>query len=174
MVSQAGVLNAAEIPFPPGDIPIEFVTNSGTAMASANILQVKGGSGVTVSAPGSSNLVLITVTGTGFTWNLVNSTMNNITLVAENGYIAQGAGVVNFVLPPAAAVGDTFWIKGHGNLWTLTQNAGQFVSIGNVSSTPGVFGSITATMISDAVQLLCVDANTEFTEIGIQGNIKLV
>lgn len=154
-------------------IPTSFVTDSGTAIPALNVLQVLGGTDITTS--GAGNTILVTFTGAaGLTWNVVTSANNPVTLVASNAYIAKGASPVNFVLPAGAAIGDSFRIVGYGNLWTLTQNAGQSITIGFVTSTPGVGGSVQATMISDGLELVCVTKNLEFYEIGIQGNPKLV
>ena len=95
-------------------------------------------------------------------------------LVANNAYICKGAGAVNFVLPPAAAIGDSFKIIGYGNLWSISQNAMQSITIGVVTSSLGIGGSVTATTVSDNIELVCVTANTEFYEIQIQGNPIIV
>jgi hypothetical protein len=170
-MSQAARLGVVDNELPP-DVATSYVTNAGTAIPAANVLEILGGAGTTTSAAG--NIITVTVTGTGFTWNVVTSAMNPITLAPENGYIAKGAGSVHFILPPAAAVGDTYWIKGYGNLWTLAQNAGQSITIGSQTSTVGVGGSLTATMISDSMQILCMTANSEFSEITVQGNPTIV
>jgi hypothetical protein len=112
--------------------------------------------------------------GGGLTWSVKTSADNPVTLSNGNGYIAKGASAVNFVLPATATIGDTYFIQGYGNLWTLAQNAGQSVIIGNVTSTVGVGGSVTATMASDALELLCVTTNNEFYKIDMQGNPVIV
>lgn len=171
-MSQAGILNAVEIPFPPGDIPIDFVTNSGTAVASANVLNILGGSGATTSASG--NTITITATGTGFTWNVVNSTMNPVALSPENGYIPKLAGSVNFVLPATASVGDTYKIVGYGNLWSITQPAAfQTITLGIKTTTAGVMGYIQATSPSDCAELVCVTANLEWVITDAVGNLTI-
>lgn len=170
-MSQAGILGIDSSVLPP-DVPTSFVTDLGTAIPAANILQVIGGTNV--STTGVGNVLTINATASGLTWNVVTSANNPVTLAANNGYIAKGAGVVNFVLPAAAAVGDTFRIIGYGNLWTIAQNAGQSITIGFLTSTAGVGGSVTATMISDGLELVCVTANLEFYETYIQGNPTIV
>ncbi len=107
-------------------------------------------------------------------WNVVTSATNPNILVAGNGYIAKGAGAVIFVLPAAANVGDDFIILGYGNLWTLTQNAGQSVFFGNQTTTVGVGGSITATQVKDTITLVCVTSNTEFHVLESMGNPQIV
>ncbi len=109
-----------------------------------------------------------------FTWNIVDSTINPVPFVPSNGYIPKNAGVVLFILPAAAAVGDTFRIAGYGNLWTLTQNAGQLIFMGNMTTTLGVGGSITATQVKDTIELVCVTANAEFHVLSSMGNPNIV
>lgn len=168
-MSQAGVLNVVNST---PSIPTSFVENTGTAVPAGNVLNILGGAGIHTA--GSGNTVTITAIGMGFTWNVVTSATNPNTLVAENGYIAKGASSVVFLLPAAAAIGDTFIIVGYGNLWQLTQNAGQVVFFGNMTTTSGVGGSITATNIKDTIELVCVTANTEFQVIDSIGNPNIV
>ena len=172
-MSQAGILNIEYSILPP-DVPLVFVTDSGDAIAVGNVIQILGGARVTTSAPGSSNIIQINVAAGAFSWNVVTSADNPVMLTNENGYIAKGASPVNFVLPAAAAIGDTFKILGYGNLWTIAQNAGQSITIGFLTSTAGVGGSVSATMISDSLEIVCVTTNLEFYESDIQGNLMIV
>jgi len=165
-MSQAGINSAAGSN---PHIPTSFVLDVGTAIPSGNILDVNGGAGVTTSV-GASNQIIITVASSGFTWNVVTAAMNPITLVAENGYITKGAGVVDFILPAAAIIGDTFEIVGYGNLWTIAQNAGQSIRLGSSATTAGVFGSLSASMVTDCIKLICVTTNLEFFIPDCQGN----
>lgn len=164
-MSQAGITAVTEIG---PTIPVEFVTNSGTAVASFGVINILGSGGVSTNASG--NTINIVVSGSGFSWNVVTSAMNPVTLVAENGYICKGASPVNFILPASASIGDSFKIIGYGNLWTISQNAGQTITIGFITTTAGVTGSIQATMISDGLEMVCVTSNLEFFETYIQGN----
>ncbi len=169
-MSQSGILKVADAILP-GDVPTTFVTDSGIATPIAHIIDILGSGGATTSAVG--NVITITV-APNFTWQVVTSASNPISLAANNGYIAKGAGVVQFVLPAASAIGDTFRIVGYGNLWTLAQNAGQSITIGFITSTIGVGGSVSASMISDSLELVTVTANQEFYETSIQGNPFIV
>lgn len=110
----------------------------------------------------------------GFTWNVVTSGTNPNQVVRGNGYIAKGASQTVFILPPSATVGDVFAIIGYGNLWTLTQNAGQTVTLGDKTTTAGASGSITATQVRDCVEVVCVTANTEFQIYDVTGNLTFV
>jgi hypothetical protein len=170
-MSQAGSNNSGSIG---PTVPTSFVTDAGTAIPSANVLNINGGTDISTAGAGNTIVISFTGGGGGFTWSVVTSASNPVSLVAGNGYIPKGATAVSFVLPAAASVGDTFRIAGYGNLWTLAQNAGQSVIIGSVTSTAGATGSVSATMVSDSLELVCVTANTEFKEVSIQGNPTIV
>lgn len=165
-MSQAGI-NSVTKSNP--QIATSYVLDVGTAVPSGNVLEVNGGAGVTTTL-GASNQIIITVASSGFTWHVVTSANNPVTLVAENGYITKGAGVVDFVLPAAATVGDTYEIVGYGNLWTIAQNAGQSMRIGSAVTTAGVTGSLSASMVTDCIKMICVTANLEFFIPDCQGN----
>lgn len=107
-------------------------------------------------------------------WNVVTAASNPVQIMVGNGYIPKGAGAVQFLLPAAAAIGDTFAIAGYGNMWVLNQNAGQSVIVGNVTSMGGVMGSVTATVVSDTMEMICVTANTEFKVIFMMGNPTII
>lgn len=168
-MSQAGVATQQSGNLPP-DVPLYFQGNTGVGSAVAHVFDIVGTGSVSTSVSGN----VLTITASSFTWQVVTSANNPVTLTANNGYIAKGPGVVQFVLPAASAVGDTFKIIGYGNLWTIAQNAGQSITIGFVTSTAGVGGSVTATMISDRLTLVCVTSNLEFYDEGIQGNITII
>lgn len=166
-MSQGGVIT-----IPTAAQNLSFVTNAGTATSSMGIINVVGAGGATTS--GAGNTVTINLTASSFTWNVVTSANNTVNVATQNAYIAKGASQVIFKLPAAAAVGDTFYIVGYGNLWTLNQNAGQQIFFGVQQTTVGVGGSITATMIKDRIEVVCVTANTEFEVITSIGNLSIV
>jgi hypothetical protein len=134
---------------------------------------VSGNVYIKVSGTGTTLWEKIPTGPSSLTWNIVTSATNPNSLVTSNGYIPKGAGVVVFILPAAAAVGDTFRIAGYGNLWTLTQNAGQLIFMGNQTTTAGVGGSLEATQIKDTAEIVCVTANTEFHILSSMGNITV-
>lgn len=170
-MSQAGLLEVTN-QILPDDVPILFVADVGSAVPSANTLSIVGGTGVSVSGMGST--LTINSTASGFAWTPVTSALNPLTLVHANGYIAKGAGSVHFVLPAAANVGDTFWIKGYGNLWTLSQHAFQTISLGAYTTSAGVLGGLTATQVKDGVEIVCITANLEFEVLICIGNPAVI
>lgn len=169
-MSQAGALDTSG---GGGSSVTEIDTDAGFALPLAGIINIFGGAGITTSAAG--NTVTITFTGNpGLIWSVVTSANNPVTLVNRHGYISKGASPVQFALPPAAAIGDTFRIVGYGNLWTITQNAGQTLTLGMLTTTTGVFGAVTATMVTDAVEIVCVSTNLEFFIVDSIGNPTMV
>lgn len=164
-MSQAGIINVIENN---PQIPTQFNADIGFAVPLGNILNIVGGT--EIQTVGSGNTITINVTGSMVTWQIVTSADNPVTLTDKVGYIPKGGAPVNFILPAAASVGDTFRILGYGNLYTIAQNAGQRIKLGSAISTLGATGSVTATMISDSLELICVTANTEFYCDIIQGN----
>jgi len=145
----------------------------GSAVApNIRISTLTAGAGIAITnGPGS---VVITSTTGGFAWNVITSLTNPNSLVKQNGYIPKGGIQVILALPLTATIGDNFQIAGYGNLWTLRQNAGQSISFGNLTTTIGVGGSITATHIRDTIEIVCVTTNTEFQVVDSVGNLTIV
>jgi hypothetical protein len=97
-------------------------------------------------------------------------------LVPGSVYITDnGATLVTYTLPVTAALGTTIEIDGKSaGGWTLAQNAGQVIHIGNQTTTVGVAGSLSSTNQWDSVKLRCVTANTTWSVIGGVGNLTVV
>lgn len=168
-MSQGGPLNTEDLPV---TVPTQFNADVGVAIPAGNQLNVFGAGGASTS--GFGNTIIVTASGSGYSWQIVTSALNPITLVNNTGYIVKGATPVQFILPAAAPVGATFKIVGTANLWTIAQNAGQSITVGMLSSTTGVGGSVSAAMVSDGIELVCTLTNLEFYQIGIQGNLVIV
>lgn len=130
-------------------------------------LYYKNDSGVETEITGGSG------SGTGLTWSEVTGTSQSAAV--NNAYICNNAGLVTVTLPDTAAVGDIVRVVGKGaGGWSVAQNASEIIHFGNLDSTTGVGGSISSTHRRDAVELVCVVANTEWNVISSHGNITVV
>lgn len=170
-MSQAGSLNETTAPSPP-DVPIEFVTNSGTAVAALNVIEILGAGSITTT--GAGNVITISVSGTGFTWNTITSATNPTQIVAENAYITAGVSQCVLTLPLTASVGDSFIITGSTSLFQITQNASQSIIFGIKTTTAGATGSLTSTSFGDHVEVVCIVQNLGFKVIDSIGNLTVV
>jgi hypothetical protein len=168
-MSQAGLRTIATVG---PEIPIEFVTNSGTAEAVLNVIEILGAGGVTTS--GSGNVITINVTGGAFTWNSVTSVSppNPIQILAANGYVCMGASQVTFILPLAPNFGDEFIIMSNTSTFKINENGSQVMRIGAQITTAGS-GSVTSNTVGDFVQFVYVGANT-FLSFAPQGTISIL
>ena len=96
-------------------------------------------------------------------------------MAVDSGYIANNAGLVTCTLPAAAVVGDRVMVCGKGaGGFRVSQNAGQTIHAVDTDTTPGVGGYLASTNQYDAVELLCITANTDFVVLSMMGNITIV
>ncbi len=138
---------------------------------------ITAGSGITVTP--TANTITIAMSGStaGFTWNDVTTTTQ--TMVANNGYVADNAAQVTMTLPATAAFGTMIRVTGglsglSTGSWKIAQPAGVQIHYGNQNTTRGVTGSLTSTNQYDAIEMVCVVANTDWTvSAGTQGNITV-
>ena len=101
------------------------------------------------------------VSGGGWVWQV--ATLLVVPLVAGNAYIADNVAQVKFSLPVTAAVGDSFKIVGKGSgFFQITQNGGQTIHFGALSTTTGGGGSVDSLTQGDGITLVCSVANTDF------------
>ena len=108
----------------------------------------------------------------GFTWNEVTGTTQ--TASVNNGYITNNAALVTVTLPNTAVVGSIVRIAGKGaGGWRVAQNASEIIHFGNVDTTTGTGGRLDSTDTNDAVELLCIVADTEWMVLSSQGNITI-
>lgn len=154
-----------------GAIAQSFPTDSGTATPAAGVLTIAGGTGISTSGSGST--VTITNTSTGIAWTEVTVT-GPTAMAVNNGYVANNAGSVGLTMPATAAIGDIIRVAGKGaGGWSIGQNAGQTIHFGDQSSTTGAGGSVASTLQYDALEMVCITANTDFVVLSSVGNLTV-
>jgi len=152
-------------------IPTSFVTNAGTAIPAANVLNVLGAGSITTSGAGST--VTISVSGSGISWSTITASQ---TLAVQKGYFCVSAGgALALLLPPVSVIGDIIEVTLDGAAsFTITQGAGQSIRIGNIATTVGVGGSIASTQQGDTVYMVCQTANLKWNVLSMFGNPLVV
>jgi hypothetical protein len=107
------------------------------------------------------------------TWTEVTGTSQ--AAAVDNGYIANNAALVTITLPTTAAVGDIVAVVGKGaGLFRVAQNASESINFCGVTTTVGVGGYLEATNRYDAVELICITADTTWNVRSSIGNITYV
>ena len=129
---------------------------------------ISAGAGISVS-PGAGSITIST-TGGGMTWSVVAVATG---MLVNNGYGSNAGGAVAFTLPAVSAIGDTLAIQGMQGSWNVVQGAGQAIHIGSAVSATGAGGSIASTNAFDAVELVCLVANTIWYCKSVIGNITV-
>jgi hypothetical protein len=95
-------------------------------------------------------------------------------MAVNNGYVADNGSLTTLTLPSVAAFGSIIRVAGKAGGWAIAQNAGQIVHFGSASTTSGAGGSLSSTLTYDAVELLCITANTTFAVLSSVGNLTVV
>ncbi len=145
----------------------------GSAGANPVPTTLTAGSNISIlNAPGS--ITISAANAAGFTWNHVLSVFVN--MFPENGYVVDDPSLVTLLLPMTSSLGDVIKVVGRGvGGWQITQNAGQIIYFGDLSTTAGTGGSLASTLPRDSISLVCTQANTEWTvDVGPQGDITVV
>jgi len=167
-MSQAGILDVVTST---PTVPTSFVTDSGTAVPVANVLEILGGTAVATS--GSGKTVTIDVTTAGVPW--VEETTTSRSLTVNEGVVANNAALITMTLPATASLGDLFRIAGKGaGLFKIAQNAGQTIHFVDSDTTTGAGGSLTAIEQYCAIEIVCITANTDFAGLSSVGNFAVV
>jgi|SRR5579859_3673560 len=135
-------------------------------------INVVGAGDVLVTGNNATNTLTITVPGGGLQWFFVTV---NTAMIDNAGYIANGIGTLQFLLPAVSVLGDIVRVAGITAAgWQITQAAGQQIQYGNLLTTAGAGGSLNSTATGDGVELVCVVANTAWIVLSGVGNINVV
>jgi hypothetical protein len=100
-------------------------------------------------------------------------------ITVNTSYVIKIAvpGLLSLTLPAIAVLGDMVEIVGYSaGGWSIVQNALQSVRLGAVTSTIGVGGSVSSTLASDSIKMVCIvaGASTEWAIIYAVGNPAIV
>lgn len=127
----------------------------GSTAGSPAAASLTAGTGITITP--ASNGITIAASGTGFTWNNVSGTTQ--AAAVNNGYIIGNASQTTVTLPTTAPLGSVVAIQGKGAAgWILAAGAGQTIQVGQ--SATSTAGSVTSAAAFDAIQVVCITANT--------------
>ena len=154
------------------DLLLWVCTTSGTASTAVwtKSIQLIAGTGITIAQSG--NNITVSASASGLTWNLI--TGSSATMVSNNAYVSDNAGLVTYTLPTISSFGDIIYLTGISGSWKIVYGSSQYIQVGNVASTTTT-GNIVSTNTFDAVNLVCTVANTSWqTFNGSQGNITIV
>lgn len=125
-----------------------------TISAGTNISVTNGGGSITIAATGAGS----------FAWNNVSGTTQ--ALAVNQGYYCTNAAQTTLTLPVTAAAGTVIRVAGFGaGGWIIAQNASQLIHIGNQVTTTGTGGTLTSGNQYDAIELLCITANTAWVSL---------
>lgn len=125
---------------------------------------------LTSNGPGAAPTFQAIPSASYITWAISTASQ---AMTVNTGYIVQSGFSCALTLPASAAVGDRLAIQGGGNLWTLSQNAGQVIHFPGGSTTTGVSGSVASSTNFDSLYLVCVATNN-WAYTGGFGNYNVV
>jgi len=119
------------------------------------------GVGITITPAGHQ--ILISASGGGVTWNVVSGTSESAAV--GNGYIPTNSSLTTISLPAVCNPGDTISVQGEGSgMWTIQANTGQVIHVG--ASACMSAGTVSASNRYDAITLVCIVANTDWSMTG--------
>lgn len=128
----------------------------GSTAGSPAAATLTAGTGITVT--NASNSITIASTATpGLSWANISGTTQ--TAAVNTGYVIGNASQTTVTLPVTAALGSVVAIQGKGAAgFILAAGTGQTIQVGQTATTTA--GSVTSAAAFDAIQVVCITANT--------------
>ena len=142
----------------------------GSTGADPAIASLASADGSVTITPGAGTIDLAAAGG-GLTWSVETGAAK--VMVVDEGYITNRGGGVSYTLPTTAAVGSVIRIAGLAGLWSIVQNVGESINFGLFTTTVGAGGSLVATNANDAIEILCIVADTTWQVLSSIGNITV-
>lgn len=157
-----------------GLVSLGPLTNGQIVVGSTGVVPVattiSAGAGIGITNGAGS--ITISSAGGGLAWTVEVGDTN---MVVNHGYGSNKAGAIAFTLPASSVIGATVSIQGMQGSWNVVQGAGQQIHIGSATaSTLGAGGSIASTNAFDAIELVCLVADTIWYARSVIGNITIV
>ena len=148
--------------------------NTGGAIYSpSHLINIVGTGSIAVSGDQSTGTLTISSAGTPEpTWQSINT---NTSLSVNAGYFCVGGSNLQLLLPVVSSIGDTIEVALIGSTaFTITQNASQFIKLGNLQTTSGIGGSMISTSQGDFLRLVCYITNLSWLVIDSVGNLIII
>ena len=142
------------------------IGDTGGVAVAASLASADGS--VTIT-PGAGTIDLAIVPG--ISWSV--ETGISLSTAVNSGYITNRAGGISYTLPTTAAIGSIVRICSIQGLWTIAQDAGVSIVFGLFTTTVGAGGTLVATNVSDAIEVVCTVADTTWAVLSSVGNITV-
>ena len=149
-------------------------TASGTSLTAlwTKSIQLTAGAGITITQNGDD----IEIASSNVLANFIEVAGTSQQMAVDTTYQPINVSPTTLTLPATADLGQIVRVTGWGaGGWTIAQNAGQQILVGNIASTLGVGGSVSSTNRYDGIELVCTDINMTWqTVVSPQGMLNIV